>query len=87
VKIAFASLARHHEFVFRWNRDINSNAKRIAAFLVFLGLLYSEAAADDMVANPFELSSLVMDKIFNGSSFVNVTESYIQRDLHISTSL
>jgi hypothetical protein len=39
VKIALAGLTGHNQFVFRGNRDIDSNAKRIAAFLVFLGFL------------------------------------------------
>ena len=66
--------------MFRRNRDVNSDAKRIAAFLVFLGLLHRDPAADDMVANAFELSGLVADEIFNSSVFLNIAEKSHSRE-------
>jgi hypothetical protein len=45
--------------VFRRHRDIDSNPKRIAAFLVFLRFLDRDPAADDMIANSFQFISLI----------------------------
>jgi hypothetical protein len=54
VKIALACLARHYHLVFRRHRDIDSNPKRIAAFLVFLRFLDRDPAADS-----FQFISLI----------------------------
>ena len=51
---------------------------------MFLRFFDREPAADNVIANSFELGRLTFDKFFNGGVFADVTESHVQWNLHAS---
>src|ERR1041384_4617097 len=71
VKIALRGVARHDEFVFRWDRYVDTDAKRASGSLVLLGLFDSNPAAHEIAANPLELCCLLANQIFYLCGFAN----------------
>src|SRR5437867_893572 len=86
VEVAFAGLAGYHQLLFRRHRDTNPHAKRIPRSFLLLRFLYGDPTAKDVIADVFELGSLLADERFDIRGFANVAESDLQRNLHGSTS-
>src|SRR6266550_1153044 len=82
VKVAFASVPDHDQFVLWRNRNVNPHPKRIPASLMFLRLLDGHVTANEVITDAFELCSLLVDERFKVWRFANVTESDLQRNLH-----
>jgi hypothetical protein len=77
VKIAFASVANCHQFVFRWYGDADPHAERIPTLLVRLRFLNGNAATHEVRANAFELSGLPADERFYSLALRDVAKSHL----------
>src|SRR6266498_229745 len=82
VKVAFAGVPDHDQFVLWRNRNVNPHPKRIPVSLMLLRLLHGHVTANEVITDAFELCSLLVDERFNVWRFANVTESDLQRNLH-----
>ena len=65
VKVAFAGVPDHDQFVLWRNRNVNTHPKRIPVSLMFLRLLDGHVTANEVITDAFELCSLLVDERFN----------------------
>jgi hypothetical protein len=49
---------------------------------MLLRFLYGDLAANNVIANPIELSGLNADKIFDCGGVANLPETHLHRQLH-----
>jgi len=65
VKVAFAGVPDHDQFVLWRNRNVNTHPKRIPVSLMFLRLLDGHVTPNEVITDAFELCSLLVDERFN----------------------